>query len=358
MSKRTDTIRSLFTQKVAEPSVDLAVDPAAAPVLSADNIAPERLVSGAVRSLKDSFSGIERENEELRAQIAGGETIVEVAPDLIDPSPVSDRFLEKDDTSFATLKASIAERGQDAPVLLRKHPDAPGRYQSAYGHRRIRAARELGLPVRAMVRHLSDAELVVAQGVENSAREDLTFIERATFAARLEARGHDRALVQQALSIDRAEASKLIAVARAVPPELVMAVGRAPKIGRGRWQALAAACNTPAALKRVLAVVGQDGFSRLASDERFAVVMAAASSREPGKAPLRGKEDAASRVFTRQGTLIARATRKGRALTLALEAKVDPAFNDYLVANLPELLDAFERARRDDKSRSTTNREH
>ena len=344
MSKRTDTIRSLFTQPLA------ALPPEA--TLSADNTAPERAVSGAVRSLKDNFSGIERENEALRAQIAAGETIVSIAPDLIDPSPVSDRFVEKGDVGFAALKASIAERGQDAPVLLRKHPDAPGRYQSAYGHRRIRAARELGLPVRAIVRALGDAELVMAQGVENSAREDLSFIERATFALRLEERGHDRALVQRALSIDRAEASKLVAVARAIPPELVMAIGRAPKIGRGRWQALAALATSAAALKRVLVALEQDGIAGATSDERFALVMAAASSRGPKK------EGVATRVFTRQGTLIARATRKGRALTLALEAKVDAAFNDYLVAYLPEMLEAFERARRDDASKPTTNREH
>ena len=46
------------------------------------------------------------------------------------------------------------------------------------------------------------------------AREDLTFIERAVFAMHLEDAGHDRSVVQEALSIDRAEASKLVSVAR------------------------------------------------------------------------------------------------------------------------------------------------
>jgi ParB family transcriptional regulator, chromosome partitioning protein len=91
MSKRTDAIKSLFSQP-PQP-------------LSADNIAPvaPRMPAGTVRSLKDSFSGIERENEELRAKFAAGELIVELAADLIDPSPVSDRFAGDGDQSFETL---------------------------------------------------------------------------------------------------------------------------------------------------------------------------------------------------------------------------------------------------------------
>ena len=37
----------------------------------------------------------------------------------------------------------------------------------------------------------------------------------------------------------------------AVPPDLVQAIGRAPKVGRGRWQALSDALKRPGALARV-----------------------------------------------------------------------------------------------------------
>ena len=89
MSKRTDTIRSLFTQP-------------ASPALSADNNTPEsrRVAAGAVRSMKETFSDIERENETLRARIAGGEQVVEIRPALIDPSPFADRFTQEDDASL------------------------------------------------------------------------------------------------------------------------------------------------------------------------------------------------------------------------------------------------------------------
>ncbi|MFC7555837.1 ParB/RepB/Spo0J family partition protein [Pseudoroseomonas wenyumeiae] len=60
---------------------------------------------------------------------------------------------------------------------MRPHPTEPGRFQVAFGHRRLRAARDLAKPVRAVVRPLSDRELVLAQGQENSARANLSFIE-------------------------------------------------------------------------------------------------------------------------------------------------------------------------------------
>ena len=65
MSKRTDTIRSLFTAPQAD-------------ALSADNshAALRRVASGSVRSLKESFSDIERENEDLRRKIASAALII------------------------------------------------------------------------------------------------------------------------------------------------------------------------------------------------------------------------------------------------------------------------------------------
>src|SRR6478609_4045441 len=109
MSKRTDTIKSLFT----------APQP---PALSADNMpaALPRVSSGSVRSLKDTFSGVEKENEELRDKIASGAMILEIDSSLIDPSPLADRFRDQDDSSFEALKQSIAQRGQEVPILVRE----------------------------------------------------------------------------------------------------------------------------------------------------------------------------------------------------------------------------------------------
>ena len=70
MSKRTDSIRSMFSVPKEE-------------ALSADNKASPlpRLSSGSVRSLRDTFSDVEKENEELRAQLASGQLAIDLDPE-------------------------------------------------------------------------------------------------------------------------------------------------------------------------------------------------------------------------------------------------------------------------------------
>ncbi|MBQ0820976.1 plasmid partitioning protein RepB [Microvirga sp. HBU67558] len=328
MNKRMDAIRSL----IANPQPD---------ALSADNKpAPlPRVSSGSVRSMKDSFSGVERENEELREKLAAAVVVQEIDPGLIDPSPIADRFREQEDAGFEALKESIKARGQEVPVLLRAHPTEAGRYQSAYGHRRIRAARELGVSVRAVIRALSDEDLVVAQGVENSARQDLSFIERAVFAARLEDAGHERSVVQDALSVDKAEASKLISVAKAIPADIIKAVGRAPKIGRPRWQALADALKAHrGAAKAIRAVISKPDFVGRDSDARFLKLLSAAT--QAPDEPQNGKSEART-VVAATGQKIARVKNSGRDLKISFDQGLDAAFASFLVEQIPSLFATY-----------------
>lgn len=331
MSKRTDTIKNLFTAPHASP-------------LSADNTsgtAPVRVSSGAVRSLKESFSDVERENQELRDKIAAGATIIEIDADLVDPSPVADRFHDDDTTSYETLKQSIAQQGQEVPVLVREHPTTPGRYQSAYGHRRVRAARELGVPVRAILKELSDEALVVAQGLENAPREDLSFIERAIFAMNIEDAGHKRTIVQDALAIDRAEASKLIAVAKAIPKDIIDAIGKAPKIGRGRWQGFADMLADNAAIRRAREEIGGASFTDGDTDDRFLAVFKAAARRAETAA---ARKSRARSVVDRDGQRIAQVQRADRNLKLSIDKKVPAEFADFLIDQLPHLFEAFSKS--------------
>ena len=52
----------------------------------------------------------------LQAQIEAGSSVVELDPDLIDPSMVSDRFAPTDDESFLELVQSIRRRIQDGYI--------------------------------------------------------------------------------------------------------------------------------------------------------------------------------------------------------------------------------------------------
>jgi ParB family transcriptional regulator, chromosome partitioning protein len=324
MNKRTESIRSMFSVSHEEAS----------PVDNKPPMLP-RVSSGAVRSLRDTFSGVERENEELRARLASGQVVVELDPNLIDPSPLADRFREQETAPFEALKASIRERGQEIPILVREHPEVPGRYQSAYGHRRVRAAQELAIRVRAHVRELSDEDLVVAQGLENSAREDLSFIERAVFAAKLEDAGFQRSVIQTALSVDRAEVSKLVSVARAIPGDVVEAVGRAPKVGRGRWQALADAMTEAAPRRRARSAIKTEKFAELSSDARFLAMLSAANKSDDAVS------NSSRSITSAIGTEIARVVFTETQIKLTVSLAGNEGFATFLVDKLPELFDAY-----------------
>lgn len=327
MSKRSDTIRNLFSQQA--PTL---------PALSADNAGsePRRAPAGAVRSMRDTFSSIERENESLRAQFADGEHILDIDPNLIDPSPFADRFAVDDDPSFEALKQSIAENGQEIPVLLRPHPNNHGRYETAFGHRRIRVALQLGRSVKAVARPLTDDELIVAQGVENSAREDLSFIERAVFALTLEIAGRSRTVIQQALAIDRAETSKLISVAKAVPDEFIRLIGKAPKIGRRRWQEFADALGDKTTIPRVRSTMEKATFAALDSDTRFARALNAATQQERSavsKSPVVIADEA--------GQVLAQIRLTERDVKVTLAKSTASAFAGFLAGRLPDLYEEF-----------------
>ena len=303
--------------------------------------ATRRVSSGSVHAMRDFTWVVERENDELRAQLAKGAAVLELDPGLVDASPVQDRIEEPGDPSFLLLKASIAERGQEVPVLVRAHPSQPGRFQSAYGHRRVRACRDLGVSVKALVRDMGDDQLVVAQGLENAAREDLTFIEKAGFALRLERAGHARAVIQAALAVDKAEVSKMISSGSSIPAALVLRIGRAPKVGRQRWVALGEALRDRDALDRANEAAEASGFAQLPSDERFARVLAAANATSVSVAL--GRDRA---VTGTDGVVLAAVARRGRVTRLTLDGRDTGEFGRFLLDELPALYNRFRRGER------------
>lgn len=245
--KRRDELKALFTSK---PGAAGGQGPSVAPEtksvepVSSAAAEPQRAASGAVRAMGLSLGSLAREAEEarnLRQALEEGERIIELDCAVVEASFIEDRFSRGEaDSGFAALLDSIRESGQQVPILVRPHPGKPGQFQTAYGHRRLAAVRSLGRKVRAIVRALSDDELVLAQGKENAERRDLTFIERAFFAKALVQRGFARKVVEDALGVQKSEVSRLLQVADSVPIQFAHAVGPAPKAGRERWMALGA----------------------------------------------------------------------------------------------------------------------
>ena len=152
---------------------------------------------GASRSMKLSI-------DELAAnakRVVAGDSIVELDPTLVDPSALKDR-IEDDDEEFILFRDGIRETGQPQSILVRPNDQIPGRYIIVFGHRRARAARELGRPVLAVVKRMDEVAHVIAQGQENTRRKDYSFIEKALFARRLTQMGHSKDVAKASLSVD------------------------------------------------------------------------------------------------------------------------------------------------------------
>lgn len=198
---------------------------------------PERQMTTApTKGLQNSFSNLEAQNIRLKAELEKAQ-VHELDPSKVYPSLVQDRFdWSDDDPDFQSLVASIESDGQRLPILVRPHPSEVGSYQIAYGMRRNRACIFLGRNVRAYVQELSDEELILAQGLENNERRNLSFIEQAFYAHSLSREGYNRKLICRALGIQsETNVSTMSGIAEQIPADIVRLVGAAPKIGRTRW---------------------------------------------------------------------------------------------------------------------------
>ena len=328
---RKDTLKALLGPSMPVPDK--------APPTPSDTPLPDhsRVGAGAVRALGLSLKDLSAEADQaraLKAQLEAGSNVVELDPDLIDPSFVADRLSPADDDAFRELVDSIRSHGQQVPILVRPHPDQPGRYQTAYGHRRVRAAAILKTQIRAIVHNLTNVELVIAQGKENLERRDLSFIERALFAKSLEDQGFNRATVMAALALHKAEMTRLIAVARSIPLEIIQAIGPAPKAGRPRWMALAnrlAGKHPEPALERLFA---DPSFRSADSDARFVRVHAALDP-----APPQTTQSNAWR--NHRGQPVVKIDRSAAVTRLAIDEKLAPQFGSFLIDRLPALYDEF-----------------
>lgn len=267
--------------------------------------------------------------EEIERRLAEGHAVIELDPSVIDPSFVQDRMPGDIDG----LVASIQEQGQQVPILVRPHPGQSSRYQIAFGHRRLRAVSELGLPVRAVVRDLTDEQLVIAQGQENNEREDLTFIEKARFAYRL-TKQFSREIVIAAMSIDKSNLSKMLALFDALPPELIDAIGAAPGVGRPSWQKLAELIEKAPSPADASRFAMSEAVQALPSAERFKAVIAEMK-------PSRIARGIPQVMSTPDGARIAQFTQNKTKLEITIDKKATPDFAVFVLEQLPALYQAY-----------------
>ena len=294
---------------------------------------------------------IQERGELIDKLMKEGGQVLELDPDAVLPSALADRFEGAyDDTAISELVISMADRGQIVPGLVRPVPGEPQRYQIVYGRRRLAAAKKLGLKFKAVVRELSDEQAVIYQGEENTARNDLTFIEKCAFALTMEKAGYSRNTIAASLSTGKSHISEMIRLANTLPDKLVRTIGPAPEIGRRRWIELMEKWITHqhshVMVQEVLDFAGKN----MTSEERFALAMSSMFVKATKPAP---KDPGPLEVVSRGIKLVDIAYGKAGG-RMVFSKSVPADFVAYLAERMEELHDAYHKdaSRRTEQKRS------
>jgi ParB family chromosome partitioning protein len=291
---------------------------------------------GASRSMMQSLD----EMAENSMRVLEGETIVKLDPDMLDASAFADRISD-DDEDFAGLMDAIRQAGQSSPILVRPHPDEPNRYMIVYGHRRARAAKELGIKVRAVVKPLEDIAHVIAQGQENTARANLSFIEKSLFARKLGNSGMTKDTIKSALTIDDTLLSRMLSVADTVPEAVLDAVGSAKGVGRDRWEDVKKLVSDPARANWAIEYVGSEAFRGIPAEGRFNTLL---EHLKQFKRPKSKASKPSEKSWNLAEKAVAVSTKDaGRAFTLSLKSKDASRFGAFLSERLEYLYEDFQR---------------
>lgn len=177
------------------------------------------------------------ENDQLKAQAVQAEVtkvrLDEALQDLaqwdgakaarpLDPRQIMrSRFANRHELNFLgpvfeALKREISEAGGNVqPVKVRTLSAEPGHYELVFGHRRVQACLELGIPVLALIDNVDDRTLFVEMDRENRGRKDLSAWEQGVMYKRAIDEGlfpSNRRLAE-ALGVDLSALGKAIELA-------------------------------------------------------------------------------------------------------------------------------------------------
>jgi len=153
----------------------------------------------------------------------------------IEPLPGNPRK-HFDEGALDELAASIATRGVIQPIIVR--PRGNGQFQLVAGERRWRAAQKARLhEIPALVRELTDREVVALALIENLQREDLNPVEEARAYQRLsDVEGMTQAEIARMVEKSRSHVSNIQRLLNL--PDAVLDLVESGKLSMGHARAL------------------------------------------------------------------------------------------------------------------------
>lgn len=250
--------------------------------------------------------------------------IKEIPSNQIRMSPISDRIDPGAD--LEELIESIRDYGQQVPIMCRQLPDMG--LEVVYGRRRLLACQALKQDVRTLIKTMDDEQAIIAQGLENNARENTSFIEKALFIMRILERGHTDVTVHKATGVNSTLISKMRSIINNIPEGLILKIGPAHGAGRPQWEALRSLCIKKGAA-RAEALVGEIPDEMSGADRLSFAITALKGARETSRKKNPGGDPVTTQVRGTKMTLVADESHKG--------------FFTYLNQEIPKLIEAWKK---------------
>lgn len=138
----------------------------------------------------------------------------------------------------------------------------------------------------------------------------------------------------------------MIRIGQSLPKTVLYAIGKAPGIGRGRWEEFAKLWQQDTPVQAIETLLSHTDFKSLSSDERFLKILSKLTSRQKAQAQPTQKPKNLSN--STQWNAIDRAVnvsvkRSQKKTTLSIEAADSTKFADFITNQLDELYAAFKR---------------
>lgn len=215
--------------------------------------------------------------EPVSQALADGAQLIELDPSDIRANPKQPRT-HFDEDALQELAASIQRDGVMEPVLVRKAKD--GVYELISGERRVRASVMADLPkIPAVVREVSDRDMLRLGLIENIQREDLNPIETAeAYQLLIDDFGWTQEQLADEVGKQRATVANLLRLLKLEPH--VRDLTAAGKLSMGHARALLAVTN-PAQQQALANRAVRDGLSVRTIEEMAASLKAGKQKKQP-----------------------------------------------------------------------------
>ncbi|TCQ74749.1 ParB family chromosome partitioning protein [Ochrobactrum sp. BH3] len=294
------------------------------------DVAPAASPSPHLRKVAAGLRQLHEREETFARILKDGDRIVDLDVNDIAPSAIQDRFDGSyEEATIAEIVESMRERGQIVPGMVRPLDDGTHHYQIVFGRRRLSAAKQLGLPFRAIIKELTDEQAIVYQGEENTNREDLTFVEKCLFAHEQEIAGFRRDVICASLATSKSHLSEMLRITTTVPKSVLFLIGRSPDTGRRRWLEFCDLWNARSDAIQIIESALVD-----VKTDRFQAAIAAL--KKPETKPT-SSEAFDRREIRASGELLATIAKSKAGTRLNFQKTVSQDFVDYLAERMPEL---------------------